>query len=843
MSSFFQDLRFAVRNLRKSRGLVAAATFSLAIGIGANTTIYSAIDALRSQDLPFVEPDRLVVLWQLSGGRGGGVPTYQVAAEVGRKSAAVESVGFALRGGRPFSFSKGGEPARALPAEVIDLGALQTLGTEPVLGRVYGPEDRLDTVLQKESRAVVIGYRLWQEHFGGSPDALGQTLRIGGYDRPVIGVMPEGFRVVPGNEPQVWIANDLTQTPGSGYMMPILRVRPGTDLGALQEEVHALGLNAARAFGEFGEDAEGFAMRVEPLQEVYFGETEASFLLLLGAVSLVLLIGCVNVANLLLARGAERRRELTIRATLGARRGRLVRQLLAESLLLSLAGGALGILVAVWGNQLVAIVAPADYTAPLRGMAINPRVLLFTAVVSLLVAPCVGLLPALRASRVDLNEALQEQSRGSAGSRRSWSRSALLVSEISLSMMLLVGAGWMMRGYLEERYGDPGFNTERLLTASMMLEGTQYFAKDEDDMGYVSPDSTLFFERLLEEIRTIPGVESAGAISYLPTDLTRAGAWLVRPFTILGREDATSNPTAFYNEVDEGALQALRLPLLQGRHISRQDTRDASWVAVINRSLAERYFPGENPIGRSVHVQLRALAAGISIPEERPREIVGVVSDVRYPSIYDGSQPTMYVPQAQHEWRYPGGTYYTHITRQLVIRSALDDPMRLARQVREAAAPIDPAQVVDAVMTMESRFDDTVTVVNSRFAAQLFGVFGLLALILAMSGAYGVMSYFVAQRTREFGIRMALGAERSDVMALVFGRLLTPVSVGIVMGALGGFLFIKALGSQFVVREGSADPLVLAGTSLVMALVAAAAGFFPALQATRSTPRVAFADE
>jgi putative ABC transport system permease protein len=832
MSSLFQDLRFAFRNLRRSRGLAAAAVFSLAIGIGANTTIYSAIDALRSQELPFVEPERLVVLWQSNRG-GNRLPSYQVAAAVAEHAAPIEGVGFTV-GGITTTLSEPDETSRILPGEGIDLGLLRMLGTAPVLGRVYSPEDRLDTVVQKESRSVVIGYRLWQERFGGSPDALGQTLRIGGYERPVIGVMPEGFRVLPAGEPQVWIANDLTQVPGSGFMIPVLRVRAGTNLGQLQAEVETVGLNAARSFGE---EVEGFGMRVETLSDVYFGDTEASFLLLLGAVSFVLLIACVNVANLLLARGTGRRKELTIRAALGAGRGRLVRQLLAESLLLSLAGGALGILLALGGNQLVSILAPAQFLDAVRSIEINPQVLLFTTALSILVAPCVGLLPALWASRVDLNEALKEGGRGAAGPRRSWSRSALLVSEVSLSMILLVGAGWMMRGYLEERYGDPGFDSEGLLTAEVILQGSKYFEKLEGNMGRVSPDSTLFFERLLEEIRAIPGVEAAGAISRLPTDMT--GPWRVRPFKLPGREEVTPRPSAFYSEVDEGVLQAMGAPLLQGRYIFRQDTREAAWVAVISRTLAERYFPGENPIGQSVHGQVFAAASGISIPEERPREIVGVVGDLKYPSTFGPSQAAMYVPQSQHEWLYPGGTYFTHISKKLVIRTAIDDPMRLARQVREAAARIDGEQVVESIMTMESRFDASPTVTGSRFAAQLFGVFGALALILAMSGAYGVMCYFVAQREREFGIRMALGADRSDVMAHVFSRLLKPVAVGIAMGALGGFLFTKGLGNQFVVRQASADPLVLVATALLMALVAAAAGFFPALRATRSTPHLA----
>jgi predicted permease len=849
MSNLFQDLRFAFRNLRRSRGLVAAAVFSLAIGIGANTTIYSAIDALRSQELPFVEPDRLLVLWQSRArgrpavgrlaGTAEGPPSYQVAAEVAVNAAAIEGIGFTV-GGTTTTLSEPDESSRILAGEAIDFGLLRMLGTAPVLGRVYSPEDRLNTVDQKESRSIVIGHRLWQERFGGSPDALGATLRIGGYERPVIGVMPEGFRVVPtgtratGEEPQVWLASDLTRVPGSAFMMPILRVRAGADVEQLRAEVETLGLSAARSFGE---DVEGFGMRLERLQDSYFGDMEASFLFLLGAVSFVLLIACVNVANLLLARGKERRKELTIRAALGAKRGRLVGQLLAESLLLSFAGGAVGVVLAVGGNQLVSVLAPAEFPAAVRSIAINSAALLFTAAVSILVAPCIGLLPALRASRVDLNEALKEGGRGSAGPMRNWSRSALLVSEISLSMILLVGAAWMMRGYLEERYGDPGFDSHRLLTAELTLKGSTYVERVEQDRARVSPASTLFFERLVDEIRAMPGVEAAGAISRLPTDT--AGPWRVRPFKIAGREEEEPMPVAAYSEVDAGALEAMAVPLLQGRYISSQDTREAAWVAVISRTLAERYFPGENPIGRSIHGQVFAAASNINDPEERPRQIVGVVGDLKYPPMLGTSQAAMYVPQSQHEWLYPGGTAFTHTSKKLVIRTAFADPMRLAQQVRAAAARIDSEQAVESMMTMEGRFDASPTVTGSRFAARLFGVFGLLALVLAMTGTYGVMSYFVAQRKREFSIRMALGADRSDVMAHVFQRLLKPITVGIAIGALGGFLFTKGLSTQFVVRQASADALVLAGTALLMALVAAAAGFFPALRATRSTPHLA----
>ncbi len=849
MSILLKDLHFAFRNLRRSRGLMAAAVFSLAIGIGANTTIYSAIDALRSQELPFVEPERLIVLWQ-SSARGGapvgrladineGPPSYQVAAAVAENAAAIEAIGFTV-GGTTTTLSGRDETGRILTGEGVDLGLLRMLGTAPVLGRVFSPEDRLDAVDQREARSVVIGYRLWQERFGGSPNALGATLRIGGYERPIIGVMPDGFRVVPtgervtGEEPQVWTASDLTRVPSSAFMIPILRVRAGTDLAKLQAEIETLGLSAAR---DLGEDLEGFGLRVERLQDAYFGNMEASFFYLLGAVSFVLLIACVNVANLLLVRGKERRKELTIRAALGAKRGRLVQQLLAESLLLSFAGGAVGVLLAVGGNELVSILAPAEFPAAVRSIQISSEVLLFTASISILVTPCIGLLPALRASRVDLNEALKEGGRGSAGSRRTWSRSALLVSEVSLSMILLVGAGWMMRGYLEERYGDAGFDSKRLLTAGVTLEGARYFQKLDKNMGRVSPESTLFFERLVEEIRTIPGVEAAGTISRLPTDTV--GPWRVRPFQISGREEVEPMPMAAYSEVDAGAMEAMSLPLLRGRYISPQDTRGATWVAVISRSLAERYFPGEDPIGQSVHGRVFAAASGVSIPEERARQIVGVVGDLKYPPILGPSQAAMYVPQSQHEWLYPGGTAFTHTSKKVVIRTAFADPMRLVQQVRETAAKIDSEQAIESVMSMEGRLDASPAVTGSRFAARLFGVFGALALVLAMSGTYGVMSYFVAQREREFGIRMALGAARSDVMTHVFKRLVKPIAMGIALGALGGFLFTKGISSQFVVRQASADPIILTGTALLMALVVAAAGFFPALRATRSPPQLA----
>jgi putative ABC transport system permease protein len=837
VSSFFQDLRFAFRNLRKTPGFVAAAVFSLAIGIGANTTIFSAIEALRSQELPYHEPDRLAVLWQtVDGARRP--PTYRVAKQIAEQAEGVEAISFVLGGSGGASITDADGTRRTIPAHTIEWSALRMLGTPPVIGRVFGPEDLQDLVAQKEMRAVVISYRLWQERFGGSLDAIGKTVRIGVYDRPVIGVMPEGFRTTAAGDPQVWIANDLTKIAEAALMIPILRVKAGANPAQLNAEVERIGLNAARSFGE---DVEGFGMRTQPLHEAYFGGMEQSFLLLLGAVSLVLLIACVNVATLLLARGTDRRLELTVRAALGAKRGRLVQQMLAESVLLSFAGGLAGTWLAVGGNEIVSLLTPAEFPEAVSSIAINPTVLLFTMGVSILVAPCVGLLPALRASHVNLNEAMKEGGRGSAGPARSWSRSALLVAEIGLSMVLLVGTGWMMRGYLEERYGHRGFNADSLLTATVGLDGPKYFQKTpreagRGDVGRVSPEATQFFDRLLEEIRALPGVEQAGAISNLPSDIP--GPWGVRPFTVAGHEDAKPMPAAYYNEVDGGALQAMGVPLLRGRYISAQDTREGAWVAVISRNVAERYFPGQDPVGRRIHGQVFAAAVRLTTPEEREREIVGVVGELTYPAALGPSRGAVYVPQSQHEWEYPGGTYFTHLSKRIVIRTSVENPEQLGRQIREIAASLDSDQVVDAIVTMDSRFEASPTVAGSRFAARLFGVFGALAVLLAMSGAYAVMAYFVAQREREFGIRMALGANRTDVMRHVLKRLLTPAAIGIAAGALGGVLFTKALSNQFAVRQPMADPAMLAATAVVMALVAAAAGYFPARRATRATARL-----
>ena len=837
MSNFVRDLQFAFRNLRKSPGFVAAAVFSLAIGIGANTTIFSAIDALRSQDLPYDAPDQLAVLWQTQDGRQR-PPTYRVAMEVSREAAGVEDIGFVLGGAGSVAISEPDGTRRTIPAHTVGWEALRVFGTPPVLGRVFSAEDLQDLVAQKEMRAVVIAYDLWQERFGGASDVIGKTVRIGVYDRPIIGVMPQGFRTTASGDPQVWIGNDLTKIAEAALMIPFFRVSPGTDLARLGEEAQRIGRNAATSFGE---DVEGFGMRVEPLHKTYFGVMEQSFLLLLGAVSLVLLIACVNVVTLLLARGTERRLELTVRAALGANRGRLVKQLLAESVLLSLAGGALGVWLAVGGNEIVSMLTPAQFPAAVRAVSLNSRVLLFTLGVSILVAPCVGLLPALRASRVNLNEGLKEGGRGSAGATRSATRSALLVAEIALSMILLVGMGWMTRGYLDERYGDRGYDADNLLTATIGLDGPKYFQKTpreagRGDVGRVSQESTQFFERLLDEVAAIPGVERAGVISNLPSDLP--GPWGVRPFTVAANEDAENMPAAYYNEVDGGALEALGVPLLRGRYLSAQDTREGAWVAVISRSVAERYFPGQDPIGQSIHGQVRALAVRIITPEERPREIVGVVGDVAYPSLLGDSPGAVYVPQSQHEWEYPGGTYFTHLTKTLVIRTSLSNPEQLAQRIRAITAKIDPDQVVASIVTMDTRFDASPAVAGNRFAARLFGVFGALALLLAMSGAYGVMSYFVAQREKEFGIRMALGANRTNVMTHVLRQLLLPAVVGIVAGCAGGLLFTKALSSQFAVRQQMADPTVLAATACLMALVAVAAGYFPALRATRATTRL-----
>ena len=615
-------------------------------------------------------------------------------------------------------------------------------------------------------------------------------------------------------------------------MIAVGRLKPGVSLGSAQAEATAI---SRQIIESRGEKPGGAAAQVVPIHEAFFGDARNGLTFLLGAVSFVLLIACANVANLLLAAGTARQKELALRAATGAGRGRLMQQLLTENLLLSLVGCGFGLALAFWGTRLFALIVPTGFPELLRHIQVDARVLGFALAVSVGSSFVFGLMPALRASRVDLNEVLKEGARGSSGGRRR-GRSALLVAEVALSMVLLVGAGLMMRGFLREQSDLPGFDTERLLTADILLGGTKYFDKTPQDMNLVTPQSEMFFDQLLERVRAVPGVTRAGIISRLPLDV-----W-TQPFVVVGRPapEPGKEPLADVNEVDAQLLDTLGIRLLRGRMIEERDRASTPWVAVVSKTFADRHFPGQDPVGQAIRISIGPAGDG-AVQEPQPREIVGVVADVTYPSFFTETPAAVYVPFRQHMAQYGREDEWIHTRKVLAIRTSVD-PLTLIRSVQDSIAHVDRDQAAHEFMTMEQRVAASPSVTNSRFFASLFSVFGTLAILLAMVGVYGVMSWVVGQRTTEFGIRMALGARARDVVTMLLGQSLKPILIGVILGVIGGFGLSRALNSMFW-RMTVADPLVLGAISALMLVVALTAAWIPVHRVTRIDPQHALRHE
>jgi len=808
--------------------MVGVAAISLALGIGATTTMYSVVNRVAHYDLGFAGVDRLTVLWSTNAEKGirEQPPTWAIVRTLLDHGQSFESFGFLQGGGTPVTLSGTSETSRVSQMPV-DANALSIVGVPPLLGRTYRLVDFDDVVKQKEARSIVISYDTWQRRLGGARDVVGTSIRVDGEPRTVIGVMPRGFALVPWEDNiAFWAANDLRRIPDARWMIAVGRLKPGVSIGAAQAEAAAITRQLIEARGE---KPGGAAAQVVPLSEAFFGNARKGLTFLLGAVSFVLLIACANVANLLLASGAAREKELALRAAAGAGRQRLMQQLLTENLLLSLLGCGLGLAVAFWGTRLFALIVPAGFPELLRHVAIDRRVLGFALGISVASSLVFGLLPALRASRVDLNDVLKEGARGSSGARRR-GRNALLVAEVALSMVLLVGAGLMMRGFLREQRDLPGFDTTRLLTADILLGGTKYFDKTAHDTNLVTSQSEIFFDQLLARMRSLPGVSRAGIISRLPMDV-----W-THPFAIVGRPapEPGKEPLADLNEVDAQALDTLGLRLLRGRTIDERDAAATPWVAVVSKTFADRHFPGQDPVGHAIRMSIGPAGDG-ALREPQAREIVGVVADVTYPSFFRETPAAVYIPFRQHLSQYGREDEWMHTRKILLVRASVE-PLTLVRAVQDAVARVDPDQAAHEFMTMDQRVASSPSVTNSRFFASLFSIFGMLAIVLAMVGVYGVMSWVVGQRTTEFGIRMALGARAGDVVTMLLGQSLKPILIGVGLGVAGGFGLSRAMNSMFW-RMTIADPMVLGGISALMLMVALIAAWIPVHRVTRIDPQ------
>ena len=825
----FSDVRYALRLWRRHPTMIAVAGLSLGLGVGATTTMYSVVNRVAHYDLGFADEGRLVVVWRSNPERGNleqplNWLTVRALLEHGQS---FESLGFFQGGGMPVTLTGTAETSRVSQVPV-DVGGLSVVGVRPLLGRTFRLEDFDDVIKQKEARAIVISYDTWQRRLGGAAGVIGMSIHVDGEPRTIIGVMPRTFKLMPWEDDVAfWTANDLRKIPDAAWMIAVGRLKPGVSAAAAQTEAAAIMRQVSEARGE---KPEGNTARVIPLREAFFGDATRALSFLLGAVSFVLLIACANVANLLLAAGTARQKELALRAAAGARRGRLMQQLLTENLLLALVGCGFGLVLALWGTRLFALIVPTGFPELLRHISVDTRVLAFALAISIGSSLLFGLIPALRASSVELNDVLKEGARGSSGGRRR-GRGLLLVAEVALSMVLLVGAGLMMRSFLGEQRKLPGFDTTRLLTADILLGGAKYLSKTPEDTNVVTPHVEVFYDQLLERVRALPGVARAGIISRLPADVS------THPFTIVGRPlpEAGKEPQADLNEVDAQALDTLGIRLLRGRMITDQDTASTPWVAVINKTFADRHFAGKNPLGQAIRVSIGRAGAGARI-EPQPRQIVGVVADVAYPSFFSQTPAAVYVPFRQHLAEYaPGEDEWLHAGKVLAIRATVD-PLTLVRSIQDAVARVDRDQAANGFLTMEQRVAASPSVTNSRFFASLFSVFGTLAILLAVVGVYGVMSWVVGQRTTEFGIRMALGARAGDVVAMLLLQSLKPIATGVLLGVAGGFGLSRALNAMFW-RMTSADPFVLAGIAALMLAVSLVAAWVPVHRVTRIDPQ------
>jgi len=804
MFKLLQDVRYAFRLLAKSPGFTAIAILTLALGIGANTAIFSVVNGVLLRPLPFRDPSQLVLIAEKSS-----FPvistSYENYLDWRDQSHSFESME-ATRGGA-ITLTGAGDPER-LNVRMVTAGLFSMLGINARVGRTFLPE---------EDRAggtpvALLSYGLWQRRFGGSQEIIGKAINLDAQPYTVVGILPSGFQILQPADIFLpfmpWaktLPDDRNWHPG---IIPLARLKSG--VSREQARVDMVGITK-RLEQQYPDYNTGTSADVVGLQDQIVQNSRPALLLLLGAVSFVLLISCVNVANLLLARAASRGREVAIRTALGAGRARVIRQLLTESVLLSLAGGLLGVLMAsaALGPLLKLAAGSVPQGAPI---GLDPWVLAFTAGVSLLTGLLFGIVPAMRTAKLDLREALNEGSRGStAGPGQHRLRGVLVAMEIALAMLLLVGSGLLLRSFSRLQEVPPGFQPDHLLVADIPLSQTAY-AKPENRY--------QFFDRLVERARTLPGVRSAAAASFLPV----SGGGSVIHFNITGRPPKSPHEfvAAGYRTITPNYLETLGVPLLQGRLFTHADNEKSPAVVAINATMAHTFFPNENPLGK--RLQLGAL------PDQQvpTMEIVGVVGDVR-PGLGIDPQAEMYLPYRQADLVLP-------VFQLSVVMRTAGDPTLQTSALRSALAEIDPNQPLVRVRTMEENM--ATTVAQPRFRAWLIGIFAALALVLAAVGVYGVMSYTVTQRTSEIGVRVTMGAQPQDVFRIIVGEGLRLALIGVGVGLVTALALTRLLRS-FLFGISAYDPLTFVGVSLLLTFVAVAASFFPARRATLVDPLVA----
>jgi putative ABC transport system permease protein len=800
METLMRDVRYGIRMLLRKPGFTFVAVFALALGIGANSAIFSVVNAVMLKPLPYLDPSRLVSAESLNSLN----PQREVDGvspadfwDWKDQTEAFEQLA-CLSGGGGFSLKDVDQPDVFNGARV-SFNFFQTFGVEPLIGRLFSPEDGQINAPD----TVVLSYRLWMRRFGGDPAVVGKTFNSFESGTTVIGIMPPDFKFP--SYAEVW--TPLARNSGemrnraNRYFNVVGRIKSDQTIEGAQAELRTI---ASRLEAEHPQANKGWTAQLTPLRDRLMGSTRAALFVLLGAVGCVLLIACANVANLLLARAASRRKEMAIRLALGAGRGRLMRQLLTESVVLGIAGGAVGLLLAAWGLDLLIGILPAKeaFQLPVE-IRIDRAVMFFTLSVSVLTGMLFGLVPAWQASRPDVNEWLKEGGRTGSGLRGQRTRAALIVGEIAVALVLLIGAGLLVQSFVRLRHVDLGYDPNGLLAMWVPAPFSRY---PNDDA------KTRFYRRLLEQVSQVPGADGVTLSSE---------SWfgfLNFQFNIEGDPLPTGDATVRYSSIAPGYFNVLKARILKGRDFDDHDAATTPGVAIINQTLARRYFPDSDAIGRRIVLGYMG--------RRLVREIVGVSTDIKQEELGSPTRPEIYVPYQQVPW----------LGAALVIRTAAVDPMSLKKGLQQAIWEVDKDLPVSIPETVEHHLSDLVA--EPRLYTLLLGVFAGSALILASVGTYGVMSYSVSERTHEIGIRMALGAGRRDVVGMVVGQGLILSLTGVAIGVAVAFAMTRVL-TSLLFGVSATDPVTFAAVSIVLTGVALGACFVPARRATRVDPIIA----
>lgn len=798
METLLRDLRYGMRSMFKRPGFTAVALIALALGIGANTAIFSLVNAVLVRPLPFNEPDRLVWMWGniRNGGSRASVSPLDFL-DYRNQNTTFQNFAAQISVPLPVNLTGNGEPERLTGASVTG-DYFQALGVQPALGRSF----QLENEKTGQDQVAVLSYALWQKRFGGDAGIVNKTITLDGRSFAVLGVMPRDFSFPAATE--LWVPMNFDASPGmkqrkAHFLRPIGRLKPGITIAQAQADTD----NVARRLEQLYPDTDtGWNLRLVSLRDQLVGNTKPTLFILFGAVGFVLLIACANVANLLLVRAASREREIALRTALGAGRFRIVRQMITESVLLALIGGTLGTILAIWGVELLVALSAGNIPSTAQ-VKIDGNVLGFTLLISIVTGVLFGLAPALRTMKLNLSESLKEGGRtGSEGAQRNRTRSVLVVIESAVAVVLLIGAGLLVRSLLRLQKTDPGFDPHDVLTMIVALPEQKYGEEEK---------AANFYQQLESRVGSLPGVETVGMISELPL----TGQPNDMPYFVEGHPP--SSPEQSFDDdfrrINQHYFKAMRIPLLRGRNFTDQEVQQGAKVLIVSDLLVQQVFPNEDPIGKRL---VMAIGDGM------PFEIIGVVGDLRHNALATPPSPIMYMPHFDQ-------------SMNLVIRTR-NNPAGFAGAVRREIRAIDADQPVAAVRTMEDWLDTSTA--GPRYRTTLIGLFAVLALVLASTGIYGVMSYSVAQRTHEIGVRMALGAKQFDVLKLVLRQGMLLVLIGVALGLAGAFALTRVM-DTLLFGVSAKDPLTFVMVSILLAIVAFVACYIPAYRATKVDPLVA----